>query len=64
MEADLNNMKNKIDVIETIEIEGEFIMEQRHSRERRQRQLNYCSRYERRVSSRRNARRNKIDITI
>jgi len=64
MEADLNNMKNKIDVIETIEIEGEFIMEQRHRRERRQRKLNYCSRYERRVSSRRNARSNKIDITI
>lgn len=64
MEADLDNIKNKVDVIDTIEIEGEFIMEQRDRLERRQRQLNYCSRYERRSSGRRNARRNKIDIII
>jgi len=64
MEAELNKMKNKVGVIETIKIEGEYIMEQRHRQERRQRQLTHCSRYERRSSSRRNARRNKVDITI
>ncbi len=64
MEANLKNVEQDIDVIDTIEVAGEFIMEHRHRRERRQRQLNHHSRYERRVNNRRNARCNKIDITI
>jgi len=64
MDANLDEINKDINVIDTIEIAGEFIMEQRHRRERRQRRLNYCSRYERRTSGRRNARNNKIDITI
>lgn len=64
MEANLEELEQSVDVIDTIEVEGEFIMEHRHHRERRQRQLNHNPRYERRVSNRRNARSNKIDITI
>ena len=64
MDAKQDAVNQGINVIDTIEIAGEFIMEQRHRRERRQRKLNYCSRYERRTSSRRNARSNKIDIII
>lgn len=64
MEVNLNNMNNEGDIIETIEVEGGFIMEQRHRHERRQRQLNHSSRYERRLNNRRNARRNKINIII
>ncbi|QUM74867.1 hypothetical protein HWV00_00560 [Moritella sp. 24] len=64
MEANIEQINKDTEVIETIEVEGEFIMEQRHRHERRQRQLNHCSRYERRSTSRRNARKNKIDITI
>ncbi|NQZ49941.1 MAG: hypothetical protein HRT95_07060 [Moritella sp.] len=64
MDAKQDAVNQGINVIDTIEIAGEFIMEQRHRRERRQRKLNYCSRYERRTSNRRNARSNKIDIII
>ncbi|EDM68317.1 MAG: hypothetical protein COA76_13145 [Moritella sp.] len=64
MDAKQDAVNQEINVIDTIEIAGEFIMEQRHRHERRQRQSNHCSRYERRLNNRRNARRNKIDITI
>jgi len=60
----INNSVIDTEVIETIEVQGEFIIEQRHRHERRQRQSNHCSLYERRLNNRRNARRNKIDITI
>ena len=64
MDAKQDVVNQEINVIDTIEIAGEFIMEQRHRHERRQRQSNHSSRYERRLNNRRNARRNKIDITI
>ncbi|NQZ94051.1 MAG: hypothetical protein HRT97_17130 [Moritella sp.] len=64
MDAKQDVVNQEINVIDTIEIAGEFIMEQRHRHERRQRQSNHSSRYERRLNNRRNARRNKIDIII
>ncbi|QFI39464.1 hypothetical protein FR932_17265 [Moritella marina ATCC 15381] len=64
MEANIDNINEDIDVIDTIEVEGEFIMEQRHSNERRQRLLKHNPRYERRVSKRRDAHSGKIDITV
>ena len=64
MEIKLEEMNQHVDVIDTIEVKGEFIMEQRHRHERRQRQLVHNPRYERRISKRRNARRGKIDIII
>ncbi|QUM82676.1 hypothetical protein HWV01_21720 [Moritella sp. 5] len=64
MEVNLDNINNEVCLIETIEVKGEFIMEQRHRHERRQRQSNHSSRYERRLHNRRNPHRNKIDITI
>jgi len=64
MEVNLDNINNEVCLIETIEVKGEFIMEKRHRHERRQRSLNHCSRYERRVHDRRGALSNKIDITI
>jgi hypothetical protein len=64
MEANLDDVNQGIDVIDTIEIAGEFIMEHRHRHERRQRKLYHHPRYERRVSKRRDARSNRIDITI
>ena len=64
MDAKQDVVNQEINVIDTIEIAGEFIMEQRHRHERRQRQSNHSSRYERRLNNRRNARRKKIDIII
>ncbi|SQD79535.1 hypothetical protein [Moritella yayanosii] len=64
MDVKQDAVNKEINTIDTIEIAGEFIMEQRHGCERRQRKLNYCSRYERRISCRRNARSNTIDIII
>lgn len=64
MDAKTKSLNTETNVIETIEVEGEYIMEQRHRHERRQRQINHNSRYERRAQNRRNARSNKIDITI
>jgi hypothetical protein len=64
MEVKLEEINQNVDVIDTIEIKGEFIMEQRHRHERRQRQLLHNPRYERRISKRRNAHRDKINIII
>lgn len=64
MDAKQDAVNQGINVIDTIEIAGEFIIEQRHRHERRQRQSNHCSRYERRLHNRRSIHRNKIDITI
>ncbi|PKH07612.1 hypothetical protein CXF93_06585 [Moritella sp. Urea-trap-13] len=64
MEANIDDVNQGFEVIDTIEVKGEFIMEQRHRHERRQRLLKHNPRYERRVSKRRDARSNKIDITI
>jgi hypothetical protein len=58
MEANIDNVNQDIEVIDTIEVAGEFIME------RRQRKLNHNPRYERRVSKRRGARSSRIDITV
>ncbi|CAM3056403.1 hypothetical protein [Moritella viscosa] len=64
MEMNLDNMNNEVSLIDTVEVKGEFIMEQRHRQERRQRQSNHCSLYERRLHNRRSAHRNKIDIKV
>jgi len=64
MEANLEDVNQDIEVIDTIAVAGEFIMEQRHRHERRQRLLKHNPRYERRVSKRRDARSSKIDITV
>lgn len=64
MEANIENINQDIEVIDTIEVKGEFIMGHRHRHERRQRKLNHNPRYERRVSKRRDARGSKIDIIV
>jgi len=64
MEADKMTTNTDAKIIETIEVGGEYIMEHRHHHERRQHQLAHNHRYERRLNNRRNARSNKIDITI